>query len=280
MRIVSISPETILEIPFLNAGKGQGAFYVDHLPVLTAEVDELPPSLDAVVATADLQGRERFEEMEGGPPRLLGEVLPKRMAEEVLPPLGIAAERTAVVMAGDFYTVPGLDKRGGSGDVTRVWTAFGQHFKWAAGVPGNHDTFGKSIHPATRLAHNLHYIDNDRVTVDGIRIAGLGGIIGNPRRPHRRTDQEFAKCLDDLLNEPNDLVVMHDGPDVPTAGLRGSSLIRHALERRQPTLVVRGHAYWKQPLFQLDQGTTILNVDSRVVIMRSSVSRQSIGPDS
>ncbi len=45
----------------------------------------------------------------------------------------------AALLAGDFYTVPALDKRGGTGDVTDVWRAFGECFAWVA---GNHDLFG------------------------------------------------------------------------------------------------------------------------------------------
>jgi hypothetical protein len=145
MEILSIATEPILEIPFLNAGRGPGGFYVDRLPLLSAEVHRLPIDLDAIVATGDLQGRERFQESERTPPRLLGEVLPRRLSEEILPSLGLAADRSGVLLAGDLYTVLALDRRGGSGDVTNVWTAFGQEFAWVAGVPGNHDTFGKGI---------------------------------------------------------------------------------------------------------------------------------------
>ena len=267
MKITSITEGPLTEIPFLNAGKGPGSFYVDRLPILVATTDSLPPDLDAIIATADLQGRERFEETECGPPRLLGEVLPQRLCDEILPALSIRAEQTGAILAGDFYTVPGLDRRGGSGDVTSVWQAFGECFKWTVGVPGNHDTFGETPNPRAPLGHNLHYVDNDRVTVDGLRVADLGGIIGNPRRPHRRTDQEFAQALELLLSEPADILVMHDGPDVPARGLRGSPAIRHAVERLRPPLVVRGHAHWVEPLVELGQGTSVLNVDSRLVIL-------------
>jgi Icc protein len=267
MKIASIAQEPSTEILFLNAGKGAGSFYVDRLPVLVATTDSLPPDLDAIIATADLQGRERFEEAKGGPPRLLGEALPHRLSDEILPGLGIRAERAGVILAGDFYTVAALDRRGGSGDVTSVWQAFGECFKWTVGVPGNHDTFGDTPHPKARLGHNLHYVDNDRVSVDGLRIVGLGGIIGNPRRPHRRTDREFAQTLDLLLSEPSDVLIMHDGPDVPGRGLRGSPAIRQVLEQLGPPLVVRGHAHWAEPLVELAQGTMVLNVHGRVVIL-------------
>jgi len=263
MQILSITTEPILEIPFLNAGRGPGGFYVDRLPVIDAVVDSLPDDLDAIVATGDLQGRERLQESKGAPPRLLGEVLPSRLSEEILPSLDLAADRSGVLLAGDLYTVPALDRRGGSGDVTGVWTAFGQEFAWVAGVPGNHDTFGDGINPSHPLPGNLHYLDNRRAAIDGLRIAGLGGIIGNPRRPHRRTDQELDQCLDELLSEPTDALVMHDGPDVPESRLRGSPVIRQALERLRPPLVVRGHAYWKEPLAELAGGTQVLMPQKR-----------------
>ena len=50
-----------------------------------------------------------------------------------------------VLLAGDLYTVPALDRRGGSGDVTAVWRAFGDEFSWVVGVAGNHDTFGADL---------------------------------------------------------------------------------------------------------------------------------------
>ncbi len=103
----------------MNAGRGQGSFYVDFLPIHTAVADGLPYDLDAIIATADLQGRETFQQANGQPLRLLGEVLPDVLVSEILPSIGLHdPQRIAVLLAGDFYTVPALDRRGGSGDVT------------------------------------------------------------------------------------------------------------------------------------------------------------------
>jgi hypothetical protein len=66
MRILSINPKPVIEIPFLNAGRGPGAFYEDRLPILVGTVDRLPDGVDALLVTGDLQGRERFEESNGG----------------------------------------------------------------------------------------------------------------------------------------------------------------------------------------------------------------------
>ena len=250
-------------------GVGRGGFYEDRLPILDAVVDCLPEGVCAIVAAADLQGRERFRDRRGGVPRLLGEVLPRRLATEILPGLGLGEGGIGVLLAGDFYTVPALDRRGGSGDVTAVWRAFGDEFSWVVGVAGNHDMFGEGLLAPPRFSGSLHYLDNDRVNIDGVTIAGLGGIIGNPRRPHRRSDEEYARCLETLLEHPTDILITHDGPNDSEQGLRGSPLIREIVECMGPSLVVRGHAYWEKPLLQISSEVQVLNVDARVVVLHA-----------
>lgn len=270
MRITEFNPQPMIEIPFLNACKGQGSYYVDRLPVHLVRVASLPDGLDTIIATADLQGRERFQDGIGGPPRLLGEVLPQRLVNKILPDLGIAADRTGVILAGDFYTVPGLDQRGGSGDVTEVWRAFASEFKWIAGVAGNHDMFGDSLAPKTKVASNAHYLDGNTVHVDGIKVGGIGGIVGNPRKPHRKTDDEFVQQIENLGAKCPDMLIMHDGPNGDDQRQRGSSIIRQSLEAISRTLLIRGHAHWSMPLVELSNSTQVLNVDCRVAILMGS----------
>jgi len=265
--MTSITSDPILEIRFLNAGKGAGSFYVDTLPIHTATVTGLPDELDAIIATADLQGRERFQDAQG-PPRLLGEVLPRRLRCEILPELGLDAIRCAAVLAGDFYTVPNLDSRGGSGDVTGVWKAFCEEFRWVAGVAGNHDTFEQSLHPKRRIHKKAHYLDGQLQRLDGLLIAGVGGIIGNPRKPQRKSDQEYLAHVERLAEKHPDVFLMHDGPDGGERHLRGQTLVRQIFERMPPTMIVRGHSHWQTPLVELSNSTQILNVDCRVVILR------------
>ncbi|GEM_PF-2315828 len=69
------------EFRYLNAGKSASFFYEDKLPVHHAQVDQLPSGVDAIIVTADLQGRELFQEAMGEPLRLLGEVVPQRLIE-------------------------------------------------------------------------------------------------------------------------------------------------------------------------------------------------------
>ena len=267
MRITSFNHKPLCEIPFLNAGRGPGSFYVDRMPVHLGQLSGLPDDLEAILATADLQGRERFQDGLGGPPRLLGEVLPERLARELLPDLNITPQRVGVILAGDFYTVPNLDQRGGTGDVTAVWQAFARQFKWVVGVAGNHDLFGGSVTPASRPAGNADYLDGETVVRDGLTIGGIGGIVGNPRKPHRKNDEEFTASLEAVLSEAPDILVMHDGPEDAERGQRGSPIIRQVLERLDATLLIRGHAHWKEPFALLANGTQVLNVDCRVAIL-------------
>ena len=267
MKILSIAEEPFRRLSFLNAGKGPGGFYREILPIQIGLVDQLPGDLDALIATADLQGRETFDTAFGRPPRLLGEVLPGILAHEILPELGLDPQRTGVILAGDLYTVAALDKRGGAGDVTPVWQAFGREFQWVAGVAGNHDTFGDACRPAASMGVNIHYLDGEEVRLSGLRIAGIGGIVGNPRRPQRKNDQQYAACLERCIHDLLDILVLHDGPGVPNQGLKGSALIGMTVDMLPPRLIIRGHSHWETPLARLLRGTDVLNVDGRVVIL-------------
>lgn len=69
-----------------------------------------------------------------------------------------------------------------------------------------------------------------------------------------------------LSDDEPDLLLMHDGPDAPGTNFKGWTSVRQALEVSKPTLVVRGHAYWRNPLFALRNDTQVLNVDSRAIV--------------
>jgi len=69
---------------------------------------------------------------------------------------------------------------------------------------------------------------------------------------------------------PAPLVVLHGGPDVPELGRLGHPAIREALLEHPPTLVVCGHCHWKEPLATLANGTQVVNVDSRLIVLRGA----------
>jgi hypothetical protein len=106
-------------------------------------IDRLPDPLAALVVRSDLQGRAHTER-EGDPALLLGETLANELA--VLAELGELTDlaRVGVVLAGDVYSEPRLEKRGGFGGARPAWLALRQRFRWVAGVAGNHDDFGSA----------------------------------------------------------------------------------------------------------------------------------------
>ncbi|HUQ70165.1 MAG TPA: metallophosphoesterase [Planctomycetaceae bacterium] len=258
----------MFEFRYLNAGRGPGQFYEDRLPVHLARVDRLPEGVTALVATADLQGRERFEDAPNGSIRLLGEALPQRLVKEVLPALSLnVSGQVGVLLSGDFYIVPALDQRGGTGDVSRVWHAFAESFAWVAGIPGNHDTFGEPPQRRPRLPARMHFLDGDVVEAGGLRIAGLGGIIGKASRPNRRSEDDYLLTLQRLLQAQPDVLLMHEGPDGLHPSQRGLPQVRAILVASEMGLVIRGHAHWDQPFVEFPSGLQVLNVDARVVIL-------------
>lgn len=268
MRIIEFETNPTVVVPYLNAGQGAGGFYEEQLPIQVARVDRLPDGLSALIATADLQGRERFEDSPGGPLRLLGEALPSRLAEEILPALSLHdASRIGVFLAGDFYTVPGLDRRGGTGDVTAVWNAFAEFFLWVAGVPGNHDLFEETSQSRLRLSARARVVDGTQANVGGLRIAGLGGIIGKTTRPNRRSEDGYLQTLSHLAQSRPEILLMHEGPCGPNPGQRGLSQALEILRGSGVELVIRGHAHWTQPLAEFEDGLQILNVAERMVIL-------------
>jgi len=270
MRILAVHSEPLHQIAFENVTPGR-TVVIEQLDLLTAMADQLPDAIDAIVMTADLQGRESRRRGQT-PGRLLGEVLAEELeilsGLDQLPPLS----RLGVVLAGDFYTKPEMDKRGGSGDVRGVWEAFARRCRWVVGVAGNHDFFGPGWSEpdlkAFKKQPNIHLLDGDTAELDGLRFAGLSGTVGNPRRPWRRLEDDYAEWVGLLASHGPDVLILHDGPDGPGPGFLGRSSARQALEATRPTLVVRGHAYWHEPLVTLANGGQVLNVDSRVVVLR------------
>lgn len=268
MKIVEFDSAPAFVFPYLNAGNGPGQFYEDRLPVHIARVDRLPEGMSVLVATADLQGREPFEQASGGSLRLLGEVLPQRLVDEVLPTLQLNQPgQIGALLAGDFYTVPTLDRRGGTGDVTGVWRAFADCFDWVAGIFGNHDRFDGRVTGRPRTSERIHYLDGRWADICGMRIAGLGGVVGKRRTPNCRTEVEYLSAVQYLLRDSPDVLLLHDGPDGVEPGQRGLPLVRELLLNSGMGLVIRGHAHWDVPLAEFESGLQVLNVDARVVIL-------------
>jgi len=267
MKILKIQPNPIAEFRYLNAGRRPNNFTVDRLPVLLGTVDEMPDSVDALLVTADLQGRETPETSHGSPARLMGQILPDQMIE-VFQGLGINdSNRVGAILAGDFFTYQDLHGRGGTGDVTEVWKAFSREYKWVVGVAGNHDMFGKtkSAPPRKRMSH-VHYLDGERLVIDGINVAGISGVIGNPAKNFRRSIEDFIETVELITSLPTDIALMHEGPD-GGPGFPGIEAVKATLEKNKPSIVIRGHKHWPRPLVELKCGVQVLNVEATVVVL-------------
>jgi Icc-related predicted phosphoesterase len=250
----------------IAAGQGQTA---SKMVALYRAKASLPDGVDAIVVASDLQGVAPLAAA-GGARRLVGEALAEQLetlaAANLVPPL----ERVGVVLAGDLYSAPGADVRGASGDVRSVWRAFAARHRWVVGVAGNHDTFGDGAADAEAFAAEprIFLLDHGAgVELDGLRIAGVGGIIGDARKPGRRDEREFLRAMRRALAEQPALLVMHHGPDARRGELRGHAEIRRALERSGELVVICGHVYWPEPLADLRGGAQVLNADSRVVVI-------------
>lgn len=265
LALVDVDPEPLALVPSLDVGRHGPV--PRSIPVLCGRIDALPGGLRALVLAADLQARALPAWGQEGL-RLAGEAVAEQLAALAeageLPP----ASATGVVLAGDLWSDPACKKMGGLGDVRPVWRAFAERFRWVAGVAGNHDAFG---HPREQAAFvqepGVHLLDGDVVELDGLRLGGVGGILGDPRRPNRRDPLEQTDLVLSVLSRGVDLLVLHEGPDVPEAALPGEPALREVLEVAEDRAsVVCGHVHWRRPGARLGR-RHVVNVDARILVL-------------
>lgn len=267
MRLVELEDEPFFSLAYERARSGGGIESV-QLPFLAARAEGFPVALEALVLASDLQGR--VPARTGYPGRLLGiglaDTLVELARQEVLPPL----DRVGILLAGDLYTLPGLAARGGLGDVREVWWTFGDIARWAAGVPGNHDDFGtdRDHLQSFEEAHAAHVLHERFVDLDGLRVAGVAGIVGkkkDTRLWHRPLKAHLGAIKSMLATRP-DVLVLHEGPKLKKVD--GQKGIRRTLEKsKHGCLVLCGHRHWKRPLVEMGR-SQVLNLEARVVVIR------------
>jgi len=240
-------------LPYFDAAAGGGRVRKD-LPFLRGQVRGLPAGAPSLVALADLQGRA---ELDADPTSLLGCAvaadLPAIQAAAGLPP----PLHSMGLLAGDLYTVPGADRRGGTGDVTAVWQHAAACFSSLAGVRGNHDLLPEP--PPTCL-------DGGVVTLAGLRIGGVSGIVGDPARVNRHRAEAFAALLARVIAANPHVIVLHLSPRIDAIH-RGDEIVRQTLERLDYAgLVISGHLHWPQRVHTIGRAT-VLNVHEAVVTL-------------
>lgn len=220
--------------------------------------------IEYVIIASDLQGNV-FEKNE---PKLLGEVLPDFL--QLLFEIefeGVDREQVGVLLCGDLYAR--LDKRGGLGDVKNVWRAFNDKFGFVVGVAGNHDDFGRPEEFKSFLQEGgIHYLHNQIRKIRKLKIGGIGGIIGRPDKPFRNDESEYLKELKKLLLAQPDFILLHEGPNNVNPELRGNDKIREVIERSKKNIIFCGHNHWDCSLIEKENGTQILNVDSKCIILK------------
>lgn len=232
----------------------EGQPKINHLPFYRAQVEGLSPDQGAVVLTSDLQGREQAPG-----DRLLGEALAQEL--QLLQAVGELGPIRLIVLAGDLYDYPDLRKRGGTGAVDSVWQAFAE-LAPVVGVMGNHDTLDEpnNLQPSSRI------FDGSVTESAGLRIGGVGGIVGDAKRSQRRSEQAFMQALNQSIASSPNLLILHQGPDDPVNGQRGDPAVRRVLESRFRGLTVFGHHHWEDPFLVESGKGQAINVDGRVVI--------------
>lgn len=269
--VTHIEDRPLHEIPYAYPERG-GRVASGLFPFYRGGCEGLSEGVSALVVASDLQGREPPWLALGGTGRLLGEVLAEELLllsemEEIPRP-----ESVGIVLAGDLFVVPDLGRRGGHGDVRLVWEAFRQAFRWVAGVAGNHDRFGDTTEDLVAFGDGPGIAILDGVTqeieIDGLRIGGVSGVVGNPSRPFRRAEPEWLEAVQDVLSLEPDLLVLHEGPDGGDPSRPGSRALSMLLGRQGAPLTICGHTHWDSPrVFTVDGGGQLLNAAGRAYVL-------------
>lgn len=269
MKICSKQLALLRSFISLNAAKGGGRTEKKTLPLLHGQADwPAGTGLEAVIIVSDMQCYEATPRA-GQARRLMSHALIEELCamggQGHIP----TSTSTGVILAGDFHAEANLIDRGGTGDVQEIWLRFAEHFRWVAGVAGNHDLFhGEARFPDSFDAiDNLFALHGRSVEVDGIKLAGFSGICGSSRKPWRNSDRDTERGIAELLLGNPDVLILHQGPEDrgarSLAGVVDATLDEYG--SRLPLLVF-GHRHWPEPLNERGE-TMMLSVDSRIVVL-------------
>lgn len=270
MHIIHVDNNPIGSFAYKNAGPrydlnedGSNKLIERHLPIQKGVFKKSAPNIDALIIASDLQGNVDSY----GRTALLGEPLAGYLRLLIESEFKISNQKIGVILAGDLYAP--IDRRGGYGDVRKVYTNFRDAFRWVVGVNGNHDKIGvyKVDEPRFRKEENITILHKESMVIDDFKISGISGIIGNHLKPNRVEEDEYLTALSTMLYDQPDMMVLHESPDFEDDNFDGNEKIRLVIENAPKNLIICGHRFWKEPLREYKNGTQVLNVNERVIIL-------------
>jgi Icc protein len=213
LRVVGDAAAPVFLVPFL------GTTVMQELWVHRIFVEGLPPTLDALFVTSDLQGWARRPDG----PRLLGFAVADELLDHCRAS-GLDPRRIGVLLAGDLYRARGSAAR----EVASATCArSGARSRRRSGSwPGSPATTTRSARaPATCCAfaqeEGIHLLDSGTegllpgAECLGLRLAGVSGIVGNPIRPWRKTREEMTAALARVAQLGADVLLLHQNPSLP-----------------------------------------------------------------
>jgi Icc-related predicted phosphoesterase len=234
------------------------------LPILQGTFEHPKTSIDFLILCSDLQGLVKKEKKF----YLMGEYLPSYLKQFISNQYSDnPSPKIGVFLCGDLFTHP--DYHGADGDVVSVWEAFSESYEWVVGVAGNHDHFAKQ-NPDTALSHldNVYFLHKNHLTIDGLRLGGISGIIGKPSKNQRVAEADFMAALNQLGKQELDILLLHSSPNIPDQQLMGDDRIRQKIEEHHFKNIISGHVHWHVAHTRLKQRTDIWNTDGRVLILQ------------
>ena len=255
---IAVEREPVSLMRYLVAGK-RGKPESALLPVYLGTAAWIPVEFDGLVITSDLQGVVPDEAT--GEMRQMGIAVVEHLldlaAEEAVPPLA----SMAALLAGDLYSIPSADKRGGYGPVAEVWRSFAGEFAQLVGVAGNHD----DVRGVPQGGH-VRLLDMEITELGNLRVGGVGRTIGSPEKPGRRDPQEQLSRVELVAGAGVDILLLHQGPPGEPSQ-RGEPAIREIILENRIPLTICGHVHWEDPVARIESGW-VLNSDGRVIILR------------
>lgn len=266
LKITYIDQNPIEFIEYYTIPHGALTAQKFQLPIYQGQVQGLPLDIDSIVVTSDLQGVDRFEKEQA---RLLGEVLAEHLAliYAIYFPQ-FSSQNSWAFLCGDLYA--NLERRGGSGNPRKVWQAFAEHFKQVIGIAGNHDDFGGDLQTVKDI-ENVHFLENDVLEFDGLKIAGLSGIIGRVDKNFRLEENDYLNAFEKRLKQQVDVLLTHLSPHFEEYQFLGEPQLTKILEKYADHLLFCGHSHWDtSQVLTLKNNTQILNADSKVFVLTNN----------